>query len=391
MTGLLQGSTFAVVPDRAGAFPDNPGKGVHELPQRRSRHPEHRMCALNIVSAQDGRPGRRCQKCARRPSSPAPGTGPRKGAHRGAGHQPMDQICAPQLMNAEGPLAAPNRGSGIYGTDLPLAGQPRSVTSWQVDRRWPARRGCRLAVTPWQDQQRGPIRHAGYIGPRLRSSRGEVGEIVGAEREARGRDVFHQVCVPGIGSMTGERCSSQARATWVGATPSRRATAVIGLAMSAVVVGATGSHGMKAIPRSSQYSSTTGVAPSGGVQLLSGDLHAVRLVLGAGEAAHGPEEKHFRLWHRGHGYGARRRGVADRHERTRQPAASHRAGAGGAAGRPAPRSGTRPGPDRVQRQHLRPAVPGRRRSRRRLGRGASACGVRWMNGRQGMAALHRAG
>ncbi len=38
---------------------------------------------------------------------------------------------------------------------------------------------------------------------------------------------------------------------------------------------------------------STGVAHSGGVQLLSGDLHAVRLVLGAAEAAHGPEEKHF--------------------------------------------------------------------------------------------------
>jgi hypothetical protein len=65
-----------------------------------------------------------------------------------------------------------------------------------------------------------------------------------------------------MGSMTGERCSSQARAIWVGVAQSRLAIAVIGPALLAVAVGATGSHGMKAIPRRSQYWSTSSDARS---------------------------------------------------------------------------------------------------------------------------------
>ena len=58
--------------------------------------------------------------------------------------------------------------------------------------------------------------------------------------------------VPGIGSMTGDRCSSHARATWDGVAPTVAATASTGPPGRASPPDAIGNQGMKPIERASQ-------------------------------------------------------------------------------------------------------------------------------------------
>src|SRR6266849_4451820 len=63
--------------------------------------------------------------------------------------------------------------------------------------------------------------------------------------------------VPGIGSMTGDRASSHARATWEGVAFHRAAIRLIGLLEPETRPAASGNHGIKPIFSLSQYSRTS--------------------------------------------------------------------------------------------------------------------------------------
>src|ERR1700686_2145511 len=63
--------------------------------------------------------------------------------------------------------------------------------------------------------------------------------------------------VPGIGSITGDRASSHARATWDGVAFNRVAIRLIGLSEPETRPAASGNHGIKPIFSFSQYSKTS--------------------------------------------------------------------------------------------------------------------------------------
>ena len=60
--------------------------------------------------------------------------------------------------------------------------------------------------------------------------------------------------VPGIGSMAGERCSSQASAIWLGVAPWLRAIRASGEFGLASLPAASGYQGIKAMPAPAQIS-----------------------------------------------------------------------------------------------------------------------------------------
>ena len=167
----------------------------------------------------------------------------------------------------------PGRGGCLPGGARPgEVGRSRSSLAVAADGSEPTGRGTarRLPTHPLftRDTPSVRLKHHGrrprsHAQRRAGSGTGEGRELgvdVVVERRLRRRPTFSSRWasepVPGIGSMTGERRSSHASASWAGVWPVRAASASSGPPGRASGPAAIGNHGMNAMPSASEWSSS---------------------------------------------------------------------------------------------------------------------------------------